>query len=59
VILVHLVAWGIIQASTLILFPNAVVPRARVLERTARFDVVLAVKLLDRSNSTWFGHFGT
>lgn len=56
-ILIRLIAWGgIIKASALILFPSAVVAKARLLERAGFLNVVLLVCVLVGGYFTWFGY---
>jgi len=58
--LIRVIAWGgILKASALILFPNAVVAKARVLVRAGFLNVVLAVCALVGGYFTWFGYFGS
>lgn len=55
-VLIHLMAWGgIAKASVLILFPHALVAKARALERAGFLNVVLAVCLVVGAYFTWFG----
>jgi hypothetical protein len=57
-ILVHVIAWGgIVKASALILFPAAVVAKARALERAGFLNVVVVVCFLVGGYFTWFGYF--
>jgi hypothetical protein len=57
-ILIHLLAWGgILKASALILFPGAVVTKARMLVRAGFLNVVLLVCVLVGGYFTWFGYF--
>jgi len=50
-------AWGGIgKGSALILFPQVVVAKARVLERAGFLNVVLFVCLVVGSYFTWFGY---
>jgi hypothetical protein len=57
-VLIHVMVWGgILKASALILFPGAMVTKARALERAGFLNVVLAVCLLVGGYFTWFGYF--
>jgi hypothetical protein len=57
-IFVRVIAWGgIIKASALILFPNAVVAKARALERAGFLNVVLVLCFVVGAYFTWFGYF--
>lgn len=57
-VLIHVIAWGgILKASALILFPHAVVGKARVLERAGFLNVVLFVCFAAGGYFTWFGYF--
>ena len=56
-VLVHLIAWGgILKASALILFPNAMVAKAQLLARAGFLNVVLLVCLAVGAYFTWFGY---
>jgi hypothetical protein len=56
-LLIHVIAWGgMVKASALILFPRAVVSKARALERAGFLTVVLVVALAVGSYFTWFGY---
>lgn len=56
-LLITLIAWGgALKASALILFPDAVVAKARALERAGFLNVVLAVCVLVGGYFTWFGY---
>ena len=55
--LITLIAWGgTLKASALILFPDAVVAKARALERAGFLNVVLIVCALVGGYFTWFGY---
>ncbi|MCE7938786.1 MAG: hypothetical protein DYG90_09450 [Chloroflexi bacterium CFX6] len=55
-ILIRVIAWGgIVKAAALILFPTAVVAKARLLERAGFLYVVLIVCLAVGAYFTWFG----
>ena len=59
-ILIRLVAWGgMIKASALILFPRAVVAKARLLVQAGFLNVVLLVCFVVGGYFTWFGYFAS
>lgn len=56
-VLIHVIAWGgMIKGSALILFPDAVVAKARVLQRAGFLNVVLVVCFVVGGYFTWFGY---
>ena len=59
-VLLRLIAWGgILKSSALILFPRAVLAKARSLERAGFLNVVLVMCTLVGGYFTWFGYFAT
>jgi hypothetical protein len=57
-ILIRIIAYGgMVKATALILFPHAVVAKARLLERAGFLSVVLFVCLVVGGYFTWFGYF--
>lgn len=56
-VLVRVIAWGgILKAAALILFPRAVVAKARAFERAGFLNVVLVVCFVVGGYFTWFGY---
>ncbi len=52
------IAWGgMVKASALILFPRAVLEKARLLGRAGFLNVVLVVCFVVGGYFTWFGYF--
>ena len=57
-VLIQIIAWGgMLKASALILFPRAVVAKARLLGRAGFLHVVWLTCLLVGAYFTWFGYF--
>jgi hypothetical protein len=57
-VLFHIIAWGlIIKSSLLILFPGAVARKARLLGRAGFVSVVCATCLVVGAYLSWFGYF--
>jgi len=55
--IVRLVAWGgLLKASALILFPKAVMAKARLLGQAGFLNVVLVVCFVVGAYLTWFGY---
>jgi hypothetical protein len=58
-VLLHIIAWGgIAKTSALILFPRAMVAKARVLGQAGFLNVVLGACFLVGGYFTWFGYCG-
>lgn len=56
-ILIRIIAWGgLLKASALILFPKAVVVKARMLGRAGFLNVALVVCFVVGAYFTWFGY---
>jgi hypothetical protein len=57
-VLLRVIAWGgILKGSALILFPRAMLTKARALERAGFLNVVLVASTLVGAYFTWFGYF--
>lgn len=57
-LLILAIAWGgMVKASALILFPRAVLEKARLLGRAGFLNVVLLVCFVVGGYFTWFGYF--
>jgi hypothetical protein len=57
-VLLRIIAWGgIVKASALMLFPRAVLAKARLLEQAGFLNVVLLTCSLVGGYFTWFGYF--
>ncbi len=56
-ILIRIIAWGgLLKASALILFPKAVMAKARMLGQAGFLNAVLVVCFLVGAYFTWFGY---